>query len=325
MSEFKSALAPYMKGLIAQKRALGFKYYEQESQLLKFDSMLQERYPQADTITKEIAEYWAIRKPYEKATTVRHRMTPITHLALHMNKLGCNSFVFRLNELGKEEKYQAQIYSDDELDRFFRAVDTCCHYSSEVPYRQFVMPLLFRMIYCCGLRPGEAISLRVCDVDIQNGTLKILASKYDSDRLVPMSDSLWNMCRTYYQTVHNGSSNDMPFFPGYQGKPITLDNLSHNFRRFLYYAGISHGGRGKGPRIYDFRHTFAVNCLRNLVMSDKSMNAYYPILKTYMGHSFFKYTAYYLKLTRNMFPDISEKLSLVLGDIIPEIGGDNCE
>ena len=48
-----------------------------------------------------------------------------------------------------------------------------------------------------------------------------------------------------------------------------------------------YAGRGKGPRIYDFRHTFAVNCLRNLVMSDKSMNAYYPILKTYMGHSFF--------------------------------------
>lgn len=325
MSEFKSMLAPYMNGLITQKRALGLKYYEQEKQLLKFDSMLVDCYPKATTITKEIAEYWAIRKSYEKTATVRNRMTPITHLALYMNKMGCNSFVFRLNELGKEEKYPAHIYSDDELKRFFKAVDTCCHYSNEVPYRHLVMPVLFRMIYCCGLRPGEAIRLRVCDVDIQNGTLKILASKYDSDRLVPMSESLWNMCRTYTKTVHTDSQNDMPFFPGYQGKSITLDNLSHNFRRFLYHAGISHGGRDKGPRIYDFRHTFAVNCLRNLVASDKAMNAYYPVLKTYMGHSFFKYTAYYLKLTQNMFPDICEKLSAALGDIIPEIGGDNCE
>ena len=78
-------------------------------------------------------------------------------------------------------------------------------------------------------------------------------------------------------------------------------------------------------RFHELRHTFAVNCLRNLVMSDKAMNAYYPILKTYMGHSFFKYTAYYLKLTRNMFPDICEKLSVALGDIIPEIGDDNCD
>lgn len=94
MSEFKSMLAPYMNGLITQKRALGLKYYEQEKQLLKFDSMLVDCYPKATTITKEIAEYWAIRKSYEKTATVRNRMTPITHLALYMNKMGCNSFVF---------------------------------------------------------------------------------------------------------------------------------------------------------------------------------------------------------------------------------------
>ena len=58
------------------------------------------------------------------------------------------------------------------------------------------------------------------------------------------------------------------------------------------------------------------------LMQGEDMNVYYPILKTYMGHSFFKYTAYYLKLTQNMYPDICEKLSRKLGDIILEIGGD---
>ena len=46
MSKFESALAPYMDGLIAQKRALGFQYYEQENQLMKFDAMLMEKYPE---------------------------------------------------------------------------------------------------------------------------------------------------------------------------------------------------------------------------------------------------------------------------------------
>ena len=322
MSKFESALAPYMDGLIAQKRALGFQYYEQENQLMKFDAMLMEKYPETDTITKEIAEYWAIRESYQKIGTVRNRMTPISHLALYMNRLGKTAFVFRTNELGKEEKYAAHIYTDDELQRFFKAVDTCCHYSSIVPYHHLVMPVIFRMIYCCGLRPGEATRLKAGDVDLKMGTLKILASKYDSDRVVPMSQSLWEMCVSYSNSVHSSFDSDAPFFPGYQGKPITSDNLNSNFRRFLYHAGISHGGPGKGPRIYDFRHTFAVNCLRNLVMQGEDMNVYYPILKTYMGHSFFKYTAYYLKLTQNMYPDICEKLSRELGDNIPEIGGD---
>lgn len=101
--------------------------------------------------------------------------------------------------------------------------------------------------------------------------------------------------------------------------------MNANFRKFLFQAGISYGGRGKGPRIYDFRHTFAVNCLKNLVQRGADMNTYYPILKTYMGHSFFKYTEYYLRLTKNMYPDIGEKLNATLGSVIPEVWGDECE
>jgi integrase len=76
----------------------------------------------------------------------------------------------------------------------------------------------------------------------------------------------------------------------------------------LQKAGISHGGRGKGPRAKDFRHTFAVHCLKKLVLSGKDLNVYRQVLKTYMGHSLFSYTAYYLRLTKDMFPDIREKI-----------------
>jgi len=31
-------------------------------------------------------------------------------------------------------------------------------------------------------------------------------------------------------------------------------NVYHNFRRFLWQARISHGGRGHGPRVHDLRH-----------------------------------------------------------------------
>jgi len=129
----------------------------------------------------------------------------------------------------------------------------------------------------------------------------------------------------YAPIVHVDFKSNAPFFPGYHGKPITNNNLNANFRKFLFQAGISYGGRGKGPRIYDFRHTFAVNCLKNLVQRGADMNTYYPILKTYMGHSFFKYTEYYLRLTKNMYPDIGEKLNATLGSVIPEVWGDECE
>lgn len=260
MSTFKSRLAPYIEGMIAQKHALGYTYEVQEIALVKFDTMLATEFPESETITKEIAEYWAKRKPHEKNGTVRNRVVPIAHLAKYINLLGHTAYVFPTDSLGKEEKYTPHIFTDDELVRFFHAVDTSCHYSSEVPYRHYVMPVMFRTLYCCGLRPGEARRLKYSDVDLGRGVITIHSSKYDADREVPLSASLWEMLQEYSNTVHKMTeSADTPFFPGYLGKEMTSDNMNTNFRRFLRYAGISHGGPGKGPCIYDFRHTFAVN------------------------------------------------------------------
>ena len=325
MSDFKSLLAPYIEGLIEQKQALGYIYKAQIEKLVKFDTMISENFPNETTITKEMTDIWAAKRSFEKIATVRHRITPVAHLAMYMNKLGQKAYVFPTNTLGKEMKYVPHIYSDEELKRFFYCTDHNCHFSPEVPYRQLVMPLIFRTIYCCGLRPGEATNLKAKDVDLEKGTLTILASKYDTDRIVPLSKSLLSMYLEYAPIVHVDFKSNAPFFPGYHGKPITNNNLNANFRKFLFQAGISYGGRGKGPRIYDFRHTFAVNCLKNLVQRGADMNTYYPILKTYIGHSFFKYTVYYLRLTKNMYPDIGEKLNATLGSVIPEVWGDECE
>lgn len=72
-----------------------------------------------------------------------------------------------------------------------------------------------------------------------------------------MSDKLADRCRRYYEQVNPRIIGNAYFFPGLDGKPMTVTNVYHNFRRFLWKAGISHGGRGKGPRVHDFRHAYA--------------------------------------------------------------------
>ena len=172
------------------------------------------------------------------------------------------------------------------------------------------MPTLFRILYCCGLRPGEVLRLEVGDVDLKKGVLLVRASKNDNDRYVPMSHELTEVCRRYAAEVHFNGVTHKYFFPAPNGGMISSMNIYTNFHRFLRKAGISYGGKGKGPRVYDLRHTFAVHCLRHLVLSGKDIAVYHQALKTYMGHSFFKYTAYYLKLTTDMFPDIREKMEV---------------
>lgn len=140
-----------------------------------------------------------------------------------------------------------------------------------------------------------------------------------------MADSLLKRCRDYSAKVHNLSGSSDCYFPALGGKPMTNSNIYHNFRRFLWRARISHRGRGFGPRIYDFRHTYAVHCLKKWTKQGKDLAAYLPVLQTYMGHDSFQDTAYYLKLTTDVFPDITLKLEGRYPDMIPELGGDYCE
>lgn len=101
--------------------------------------------------------------------------------------------------------------------------------------------------------------------------------------------------------------------------PLTLGNVNRNFRRFLWQARISHGGRGHGPRVHDLRHAFAVNNLRNWFAQGHDVSALLPVLQTYMGHASLRDTAYYLRLTAECYPDITTKVQRAIGDVIPPV------
>ena len=177
----------------------------------------------------------------------------------------------------------------------------------------------------CGLRASEARLLKVADVDLDNGVLSIHHSKKDNSRLVPMSGLLTERCRNFSKKAHPYPVAEDYYFPALGGKPVRLCNLYNNFRRFLWRAGISHHGRGSGPRIHDFRHTYAVHCLKKWSEQEKDLSVYLPILKTYMGHDSFNETAYYLRLTVDVFPSITLKMETRYPGIIPQLQGDSNE
>ena len=112
------------------------------------------------------------------------------------------------------------------------------------------------------------------------------------------------------------------FFPGGSaGRPLTLVNVYHNFRRFLWQARISHGGPGRVPRVHDLRHTFAVNNLRSWFASGEDVGALLPVLQAYMGHSSISDTANYLRLTAESYPQITARVRQAAGDIVPPATG----
>ena len=321
---FKGPFAEHIQNHICLKQALGYKYEAEARHLLRFSFFTAEKYPKATILTKEITLDWCSKKSYESQANQCTRASILRQLSIYIESIEIGSYVLPKGYYPTEEQYIPHIYTEDELQRFFHETDLC-HYVSECPYRHFVMPVLFRMIYSCGLRSSEARLLKIADVDLEAGILTIHHSKKDNSRLVPMSDELTERCKHYFVNAHIFSKETDWFFPGLNGKPMTIVNVYHNFRRFLWKAGISHGGRGKGPRVQDFRHTYACHCLKKWVIQKKDLSAYLPVLRTYMGHDSFEETSYYLRLTADIFPDISIKLEGCYPDIIPGVVGDAYE
>lgn len=317
---FKGPFAEHIRNHLYLKKAVGYKYDAEAGHLLRFSFFTEEKYADATTLTKEIVLDWCSKKIYEAQANQCSRASILRQLALYMQNMGISSYVLPKGYYPTEEQYIPHIYTEDELQRFFHETDKC-HYISECPYRHHIMPLFFRLVYACGLRSSEARLLKLTDVDLEAGILTIQHSKKDNCRLVPMSDELTQRCQAYYKKVHVFSKENDWFFPGLNGKPMTVGNVYHNFRRFLWRAGISHGGRGKGPRVQDFRHSYACHCLKKWVIQGMDLAAYLPVLKTYMGHDSFEETAYYLRLTADVFPDISIKLEGCYPDIIPRLEG----
>lgn len=305
--------------LVAQKRAVGYKYAAEERVLARFAAFCRSEFPGLGAPDHASVEAWlaAARQRAVTPATLQTLAAPVRELARWLGRRGVPAYVLPKGALPRPGRYVPHIYTDPELAALFTQTDRC-RYCSQVPYRHWVMPVLFRTIYACGLRVSEARLLRVDDVDITTGVLQIRDAKGGKDRQAPVSTPLRVRLADYHAHVVGRAGGDW-FFPGRAGRPLTLGNIDKNFRRFLWQARISHGGRGHGPRVHDLRHTFAVNNLRSWFTHGQDVGALLPVLQTYMGHSSLADTAYYLRLTAESYPDITARVQQSTGDVVPPV------
>jgi integrase len=314
--EFQSIFKDEFQELIAVKRALGFKYQSEEGLFLRIDAFLSEHNLSEKKISRELCEEWCRKRSYESHANHCHRVSEMRVFCRYLNDIGLSAYIPPINMTRNPPKYDAHIYTEDELKRFFSAVDKSQSVPSECPYRGEVMPLFFRILYTSGLRVSELRLARIKDVNLERGYIFVHGGKNKKDRIVPIHPELVEKCKTLKASIHKNSPEDEFFFMQYPGRAMPLVNVYHNFRRYLDKAGISH--TGKGPRVHDFRHTYCVNLLLKWSKEGKDLMVYLPYMRTMLGHEGFEETAYYLKLTADAFPVIRESLNRSFPSIIDE-------
>jgi len=320
VNSFSGPLADTIEKFIAEKRGIGLQYNGVSTYLQSFDRFSISFHLEESVLSREVVEAWLKQNPYQSQQTLRMKAIIIRQLGLYMKRMNMISYV--ISEIPKRNQlFTPYIFSDNEIEKIIEQADTVKPLSKKTS-KHLVIPVFIRLLYFCGLRFSEVQQLRVENVDLDNGILIIYGSKFDKDRLVPMSPEITNICRAYSEKVHAHSSGDAIYLPNTHNTIYEKRCFYSVYRDLLWKAGISHGGRGNGPRLHDLRHTFAVHCLRKWVEEDADISALLPYLSSYLGHKGLQETAYYLRLTADMFPQVTALLLHELGDIIPEIGGD---
>ena len=133
-----------------------------------------------------------------------------------------------------------------------------------------------------GLRATELCELTILHCDIKNRTLKVMG-KGTKERILPFSPSTGQAIWRYLATRKDARMNE-PLIASSQGRPLGRDDL----RRLIANIGQRAGVHGAYP--HRFRHTFAINFLRN------GGNAY--ALQMALGHASMDMVRKYLALAQ---------------------------
>lgn len=315
---FKSLLDTCIKDFISQKRALGYPYQSSARILYHFDLLAAEKFPGKRTITREMCAAWIQLKPGEHPNGLLRRVTPVRQLGKYMKGLGYDAYVIPGHIPNKQIKYEAHIFTTAELKSFFNAIDHCPP-SPFSPTRMYVMPVIFRMLYCCGLRSSEARLLKIEDVDLETGKIFVRESKGWKARIVYMSEDLQEVCREYDSIMKSMFPDRQVFFPNKDGNSFSSSILGNWFHEFWDKLPESGAITGNPARVHDIRHGYAVHRLNQWVKEGQDINALYPYLSEYMGHSNYADTDYYLSLVEEFYPEMEQRLSSVNDDILPEV------
>jgi len=301
--------------LIAARHVGGFRYDSQERVLRQFAGHCRREGFADGSIVREAVEEFLYGR-HLKASTIRRQEIVLRELAEHARQFGWRAWAPpALTRVKAPRRPPPYVFSDDEIRRLFRAIDT--QPLSETSNRALVDPVLFRVFYCTGMRLSEALGLELRDFDPARATLEVRDGKNRENRILPVTGRLAATLKTYIAAAHPAPEPVHKLFhTGDPSRPADKSTVYNRFRRYLADADIPHFPGG--PHIHSLRHGFAVANLRRWAAGGADLAVMLPYLSAYMGHADLRGTQYYLRLTADAYPEVTAMAAARFGYVIPD-------
>ena len=290
---------------LTMRRALGFQLNDLERQVGLFCTWLEAR-GQTQTFTVDDAVAWARLNPDAHPSWWATRLSLVRRFAAYLNANGVEVPVIP-NGLLPARKPRAVpfIYSQDDLDALLAACNT--EFADELIAA--TVHTVIGLLAATGLRIGEALNLRVDDIDHDNDVLVIKAAK-SAERLVPMHVWTTTALGQYIASPARMATHPDPHghvFVTSTGTRYAYVTFQGRFKRVREAAGLTPRGRAR-PRLHDLRHTFATAHMTAAYANEGDPDRVLSLLATWLGHSDAAHTYWYLTATGDLMARAAQML-----------------
>ena len=162
-----------------------------------------------------------------------------------------------------------KVFSKDEVRRILNAARNGKH------------KLILWMVYSCGLRRSEITNIRLEDLDRDRGILFIKEGKGRVDRIVPVSEKVWEKIDEYIASYTPAEF----LFGGAGGGRYSVESVYQVFKQALKRAGIN-----KDVGVHSLRHSYATH------LHESGLDIRY--IQELLGHKSTKTTEIYTHVSR---------------------------
>lgn len=296
---FHSPLSNELQKFLLFKHSLGYRYARPEFTLLEFDRFVQKYAARHQKWRLDQAIVtWLGSKPKRKAVSVSADAAVLRQFCCYLRRRPACPLVTEplWPRLRHESAFTPYVLSEGDIKQLLELAKTLTRPSFRAPlYRALLL-----LLYCTGLRFGEALQLRLDDVNTRAGVLFVQMFKGKA-RWVPFHRSLGHEMDKYLIAREVFTATiarpDDRLFVGINRETLSVGTAAATLRKLFQKVGLKPMQGRVGPRAYDIRHTFAVHRLSRWYRNGVDLHARLPWLSAYMGHDDILGTETYLTAT----------------------------
>lgn len=309
MNSLREDVADYL----ATRRAMGFKVEGLSKLLCSFVAFCEER--GATHVRNDLAAQWAtapIKVPVSDALIAR-RLDAVRIFARYQHALDPATQIPA--EQTRPRRYRPKepnVFSQNEILALLTAAD-----SLSPPFKALTWTTLIGLLAATGMRPGEACHLAVSDIDLTNGVIQVLQTKFGKSRLVFIHPSTATVLASYLtarQDWVGATARACPtVFVNTRRTALNPEQLGVTFRQIVAAAGLSTAAGRRPARLHDLRHTFAVTTMIDWYRDGQDVQARLPLLSTWLGHVDPASTYWYLHAVPELLAHAAHRLDAQAG------------